>query len=160
MRKCLVMLFFVAACSGAESDVPVAERSADEFDFISLHWPLDIPEPDARVCLILGTGEEIPLDPDPILGMADFEMARVRDQLPQVVVRLTQEGADRLGTITRENIGRRLALVVDDQVVALPLIRAEVTAGELDLMPVASSEEAERFADRINHALWSSGSDS
>ena len=40
--------------------------------------------------------------------------------------RLTPEGASRLASVTRDNIGRRMAIMVDGNVVSAPVIRAEI----------------------------------
>lgn len=66
-------VFFLPACADADSEPPHVRPAVQEYDWVSSHWPLDAPGPDARVCSVLGTGVEIRPDLDPILTMDDFE---------------------------------------------------------------------------------------
>lgn len=150
-RATIAALVLVALTACAEDPTPQAEDRT--FDFVSLHWPLEEPDPDARICQVLATGDSISLDPDPLLRLAHFDTARVAPGSDFVTVTLTDRGAEQLADVTGANIGRQLAVVVDDQVLAMPTIRDEIDSGRLDLMPMESRQEAVRLAERINRAL-------
>lgn len=51
-----------------------------------------------------------------------------------IVLYLTADGADRLAEATRENEGRRLAIVVDGRIVTAPTIREPITTGEAHII--------------------------
>lgn len=144
-----LMMLTLTACP--EDPTPKVEDRT--FDFMSLHWPLEEPAPDARICEVLGTGDPVSLDPEPLLRLAHFDTARVAPGRNFVTVSLTDRGAAQLADVTGANIGRQLAVVVDDQVLAMPTIRDRIDSGRLDLMPMESRAEAVRLAERINRAL-------
>ena len=150
------MKLFVAAAllvvSGCGADSDVAPEAPDT-DFITLHWALEEPHPGARMCEVMGTGEKIPLDPEPVLPMSQFDTAWTHPGDKHITVRLTEPGAETLSRVTRSSIGRRIAIVVDDQVAAMPVIQAEIKSAELQLMPQVSADAAEELASRINAAL-------
>jgi RNA polymerase sigma factor (sigma-70 family) len=64
---------------------------------------------------------------------------------------LTPEGKNQFAKITRENIGRRLAIVVAGKVVSAPVIRAEITGGSGQITGVFTPEEANRLAALISN---------
>lgn len=145
----LAALLLVGGCGG---DGDVVGKPGD-VDFIALHWVLDEPRRDARMCEVMGTDQRIPLDPEPVLSMSQFDTALVHGEDRHVTVRLTEAGADTLAFVTRSSIGRRIAIVVDDQVAAMPLIQGEIRTSDLPLMPQVSREAAEGLASRINSTL-------
>ena len=70
---------------------------------------------------------------DPVLTDPDFaEVTAGFDQYtsaPVVNFRLTEEAAHRFAEITRDNIGRAMAIVVDGKVVSAPVIQSEIGGG-------------------------------
>ena len=52
---------------------------------------------------------------------------------PYVLIELNPEGKDLFYNITNENIGRRLAIMIDDTVVSAPVIREPIKGGSLHL---------------------------
>jgi hypothetical protein len=69
---------------------------------------------------------------------------------PEIDVRLTDDGAKRLAEVTRRNIGKRLALVVDGKLYEAPRIASAITGGEALITGHLTKEEAENLATRIN----------
>ncbi len=71
--------------------------------------------------------------------------ARVqRDQLNQPTVGITfnARGARLFGEITAANVGRRLAIVLDDTVYSAPVIRQPIPGGEAEISGAFTAEEA------------------
>lgn len=69
------------------------------------------------------------VDQRPEVDGALLEDARtVTDQrnLPAVSFTWSAEGADRFGQITRENVGRQLAIILDEQIRSAPVIQSEI----------------------------------
>jgi SecD/SecF fusion protein len=68
-----------------------------------------------------------------VVSGRDIRRARVtRDDLGQPVVgfSLTPDGARRFAALTSRNVGRQLAIVLDDQVQSAPVIETPITGGE------------------------------
>lgn len=80
------------------------------------------------------TGELIGLEDTIFVDAAQVREARLEerpDGARHIVLFLNDQGAQQLAIATREaNQGRRLALVVDGQVVAAPTISTPITTGE------------------------------
>jgi hypothetical protein len=49
---------------------------------------------------------------------------------PEIAFELSAAGQKRFAEITRKNIGKRLALIIDGQVSSAPVIRSEITGGK------------------------------
>ena len=59
-----------------------------------------------------------------------------------VMIRLNSQGKDEFATLTRENVGKRLAIVLDDKVKSAPAIREEISRGEAQITGDFSPDEA------------------
>jgi SecD/SecF fusion protein len=80
-----------------------------------------------------------------VVSGRDVRRARVtRDDfgVPAVGFFLTPEGARRFGEVTAQNIGKPLAIVLDDQVQSAPIIEGPITGGEGIIRGGFSIEEA------------------
>ncbi len=66
--------------------------------------------------------------------------------LPAVGFSLTPDGARRFGDVTAQNIGKPLAIVIDDQVQSAPIIEGAITGGEGIIRGGFSIEEATNLA--------------
>ena len=85
----------------------------------------------------------------PLLTGADLADARaVFDQFgrPQVSLTFTPEGAKKFEEVTRQNIGKRLAIVLDGRVYTAPVIRQAITGGQAVIEGLSSVEEASEIA--------------
>jgi preprotein translocase subunit SecD len=146
----VVPVILTAACVDAHETEP-SEASAS---LLSVHWPEEQPGPDSRFCVVRATGEEIALDPDPIITLEHVSRAYVEeDQEPIVNVELTETGRRVLASATADRIGDQIAIVFDDQIEAMPLIRASLDTPEIPLWPMGSRIQAEGLAERINAAI-------
>ena len=65
---------------------------------------------------------------------------------PVVNFRLDKEGARRFGDMTENNIGRALAIVLDDRVITAPVIRSAITGGSGEISGAFTSAEAHDLA--------------
>jgi preprotein translocase subunit SecD len=62
---------------------------------------------------------------------------------------LTQEGKGRFAALTRANIGRRLAILVNGTLVSAPVIRSEISEGAGQISGRWETAEAEALAAAI-----------
>jgi preprotein translocase subunit SecD len=146
----LLALTFISACDANATRT----LRGGEHDLLSFHWPIEQPGPDVRMCVIAATGQQIALDRDPIIGVREFERAYLSTPDAHfVTVQLTPSGRTTLAEATSARIGQRLAIVVDDQVVALPVITQSLDVPELPLVPQMSAASADSLAKRINDAI-------
>lgn len=68
---------------------------------------------------------------------------------PYVSLEFTAEGKELFAEATAKNIGKRIAIVMDDQVVSAPTVNVEITDGKAMITGSFTSEEAEEMAVRI-----------
>lgn len=96
------------------------------------------------------TGETLALREDVSLDNADLAAARV---VPTgatfgVEVTFTTAGTAKMRAVTRENVGRRIAVIVDGRVIASPVVRTEVAD-----LGVLSGRYSRSDAERIARAI-------
>ncbi|MCK8815971.1 protein translocase subunit SecD [Natroniella sulfidigena] len=65
---------------------------------------------------------------------------------PIISFQLTGEGGRRFAEITRQNIGRRLGIYLDDELLTNPVINEEIPGGEGQITGFESIEEAQQIA--------------
>jgi hypothetical protein len=72
---------------------------------------------------------------------------------PQIEIHLTDAGRERFARITRENMDRKLAIIIDGRLYSAPVIRSEIRGGAAQITGDFTQSEAERLANRINSAI-------
>jgi hypothetical protein len=104
------------------------------------------------------TGQPVYVMPDVLLSGLDVESA-VTEQSDEghwnVRFSLTPDGTRRFAQITKENLGRRLAIIFDGKVVAAPSIQSTIAGGTgiIALGGKNAREEAQRIADSIGRSI-------
>ena len=68
---------------------------------------------------------------------------------PYVSLEFTEEGRQLFAQATKENIGKQIAIVLDEEVVSAPVVNAEITDGNAMITGNFTPEEAERTASLI-----------
>ena len=59
----------------------------------------------------------------------------------------------RFAEVTRENIGRRLAIIVDGRICSAPVIQGEISGGKAQITGNFSEKEAKELAAKISFAI-------
>ena len=122
---------------------------------------LDAPSSDStEMSIIQSTGSPTPkevvyVQNAALLDQTALKSAKVvRDNLghPQIAVSFTESGGKRFADVTRENIGKRLALVIDGRVYCAPKIMAEISGGA-NISGSFSEQEAKELATRLTPPL-------
>jgi len=72
---------------------------------------------------------------------------------PEIDIEFSLEGRDLFAAVTKENINKRLALVLNGQVYSAPTIRSEITEGRAQITGNFSETQARELAARINDAI-------
>lgn len=81
--------------------------------------------------------------------VAEAQVGTSPDGRPVVELTLTPEGRNRLAALTRANIGRRLAVVVNGDVVAASIIGAEMADGRVMIDGNYTDGEARAMAAEL-----------
>lgn len=96
------------------------------------------------------TGEIVFLGPSPDLTERDIAWVEMQSERisgrPSLLVHFTPVGADKFAVLTRQNVGRRLAIVVNGTIISTPLIRAEIRDGRATIQGFRSATEAQALA--------------
>jgi SecD/SecF fusion protein len=72
---------------------------------------------------------------------------------PQINFTLTSEGASIFGEVTRNNIGRELAIVLDGKLESAPVIKTAIEGGSGEISGHYSDEDAQRLANVLQNPL-------
>lgn len=119
---------------------------------MSFHWEASGPTAPGGVITLPGLlpGERYQLEAQVALEGAHISDARLAfDQhtnAPVVTFKLDDEGARRFGEMTQNNIGRPLAIVLDEQVITAPVIRTAIMGGSGEISGDYTSAEASELA--------------
>jgi preprotein translocase subunit SecD len=78
------------------------------------------------------------------------EVTSMHDR-PAIAVLFSERGADLMATMTRENVGKHLAIIVDGTLVSAPVIRAGISGGRAIINGDFTRQEARTLAERLDH---------
>src|SRR4051812_38943851 len=92
-----------------------------------------------------------------LLDESAVSSATVRTQAvshaPMIEVVLTEKGSKAFADITRQSVGKRLAIVVDGKLLAAPRIEMEIPGGRALITGQFSTQEASELATKINDGV-------
>lgn len=69
---------------------------------------------------------------------------------PEVSLEFDSEGAKIFAKITKDNIGKRLAIFLDGAPISTPVIRSEITGGKAQITGQFTAQEAKTLVQRLN----------
>jgi SecD/SecF fusion protein len=72
---------------------------------------------------------------------------------PQIEFRLKSEGAKRFGEVTKNNIGQRLAIVLDGELYSAPVIQSAIETGSGEITGHFTVEQAQELANVLQNPL-------
>jgi preprotein translocase subunit SecD len=72
---------------------------------------------------------------------------------PLIEITFTTEGRKRFTEVTRENVGRRLAIVIDGRLYSAPKIMTAIPGGRAEVSGSFSEPEARELAAKITESL-------
>jgi len=150
----------------AKAALAPAKEPADQKPAISgappfqMQLVLDEPGDDAETVTNRAGGdvlETLYVQKTPVLDYNSIAAAVVRTNettgAAEIDVEFSDQGREQFATFTKENINKRLAIVLGGQVYSAPVIRSEVSGGRAQITGKFSREEAEELAARINEAI-------
>lgn len=93
-------------------------------------------------------------------GLSGKQLKRARADVQQgggmvssevvVTLQFDDEGKDLFGKLTSDNIGKRIAIVLDGQIISAPTVQSAITNGEAVITGNFTSNEAKDLATRLN----------
>lgn len=101
-------------------------------------------------------GERLDEDPFKSTGLNGRHLKRAQlvfdnqTGTPQVSLQLTDEGAKLFAEITRKNIGKPVAIYLDDIPISIPVVQNEITGGQAVITGRFTPQEAKLLATRLN----------
>lgn len=102
-------------------------------------------------------GATVHVNKTPLLDYSAIRSANVTKNAesgkPEINVELSDEGKELFAAVTKENLNKRLAIVMNGQLYAAPVIRSEITDGKAQITGNFTEEEAQQLAAKINEAI-------
>jgi preprotein translocase subunit SecD len=78
---------------------------------------------------------------------------------PLVLVVFNDEGTKKFSDITAQNVGKRIAVLVNGKVYTAPRINERISGGRAQIQGKLTTEEAEKLAEIINGAVEKKGAE-
>ncbi|MEN8252382.1 MAG: peptidylprolyl isomerase, partial [Patescibacteria group bacterium] len=82
-------------------------------------------------------------------AMADYSSSMGTSE-PQVNLTFNKEGSEMFAQITKDNLGKTVAIYVDDEIVSAPTVQSEIVDGHAVISGSFDIEEAKDLARRLN----------
>jgi preprotein translocase subunit SecD len=102
-------------------------------------------------------GQTLHVQKTPLLDYTAIRSATVTTNMssgaPQIDIEFSEVGKELFAAITKENINKRLAIVLDGQLFSAPVIRSEISEGKAQITGSFTEEEARELAAKINDAI-------
>lgn len=121
---------------------------------LSLYLAAHKNEPHVRQLPFADTDEHLTVEPFPCLtdeAVREAKLILGKDDAPhRIAVVLTESGRKIFTAVTKQNIGKKLAIVVDGEVVSAPVIMDSITQGRLVITGGLSEAKARKIADAVN----------
>jgi len=147
-----VALSAILGCAPKDT-LPAQPTSTTEFRISE-----DLPAPGLRRAIFhdsLGD-RRLYLRPDAVLYGLDIEKVmseKADDERYSLHLTLTAAGAKVLGDATEGSVGKRLAIIVDGEIIAAPVIRQAIRARRCTISGIHGAEKAENLARRIRASI-------
>jgi RNA polymerase sigma factor (sigma-70 family) len=105
------------------------------------------------------SGETLHVQKTPLMDYTAISSATVTTDPssgePQINIELSDIGKELFAAVTKENINKRLAIVLDGHLYLAPVIRSEITEGKVQITGHFTEGEASELAAKINAAIGS-----
>lgn len=146
----------------AKATFAITEAQSLAVPVFQLRLVVDTPSPDSEpVTLITRHGNQfytnvINVQKTVLLDQTALTSAKAdTDGLghPIIEVTLTEPGKERFAEVTRQNLGKRLAIFIGGTVCQAPVIRSEIAEGKAQISGDYTKTEAEDLARKISDAI-------
>ena len=72
---------------------------------------------------------------------------------PVVSIKFDNAGSQKFASLTKNNLQKRIAIVLDNRIVSAPTVQSEITNGEAVITGSADIKEAQKLASRLNEGV-------
>jgi RNA polymerase sigma factor (sigma-70 family) len=72
---------------------------------------------------------------------------------PEIQIVLSTEGTERLAEVSRQHLGKRLAMLIDGKVISAPVVRSHIGGGRIAISGSFTEQEAVQLAEKINETV-------
>jgi len=98
--------------------------------------------------------KNIKLEDNPSLTSTDIlEIEKVysvyNDKRPEISIVLTKEGARKFYLLTKENIGKPIAIVIDKKIVSIPKVQTAIMGGKVSISGDFSEKEIDKMIEKL-----------
>ena len=69
---------------------------------------------------------------------------------PSVSITFTKEGGEKFAKITEENLGRQVAIILDNEIVSSPMVQEKITGGQAQITGNFTLDEAKKLSIQLN----------
>lgn len=145
MKKvaCLIVILFLFGCGGAEKKP----------EMIRVEFRLAETEPAEGLTQmsIPGLEEKFYVQDEVLLSNEDIQFAFPVKRQEHSVIELTftEAGKEKFARITKENVGKKMGVLIDGELIMAPTIRAPILEGKAIIDGNFSEEEADKIANAI-----------
>jgi preprotein translocase subunit SecD len=90
-----------------------------------------------------------------LLDQTALKSATVKTNIftTQIEIKFTAEGQKKFAKVTSQNIGNRLAIVINGKLISAPRIQDEISDGICEIAANFSKQDADELAKQINDAI-------
>ena len=102
---------------------------------------------------VRGSDEELALDEKVLFDQTDISSAAaVKNEYGAYVVefQLTDDAAQRFSDLTERSIGKRLAIIVNGEVITAPVIQMQISGGKGQISAIGDEKEARAIAGKLS----------
>jgi len=146
------------------------ETKLEQLSVVSFHFVTDKSNAASFKMVVSHGNEELYLESTPQLTIEDIDSASLesiiwepeyvkefkeRGLTPppyKILIKCTESGSKKLGRVTSENLGKRLGIIINGQLLMAPKILEPLTTGEMSVQGQFTGEEAKSLVDSINKA--------
>jgi len=97
--------------------------------------------------------KDLKLADNPSLSLKDIqEVKKVFNSYnnrPEISIEFTKDGAGKFYTLTRDNIGKPIAIVIAKQIVSIPKVKSEITNGKASISGDFSEKEIDKMIETL-----------
>ena len=148
MNKLCLVAIITLVVAGCASLPNTGNRIPVEFTLCE-----NAPSPGLTPRKVAGSEREVYIRSQAVLSTAHIASAQVTESpyagTHQIEITFTKDGASIFAEVTRNNIDKPLAIIVEGEVISAPVIRTEIAGGKAVISGSFTQEEAQRIASGI-----------
>lgn len=72
---------------------------------------------------------------------------------PVVLIKFNNAGREKFAQLTKKNMQKQIAIVLDNKIVSAPVVQVEITNGSAEITGSKTIKEAQQLADRLNEGM-------